>query len=81
MSPTEQHNWFRVLVFTVGFVVVVMRSLVGQGNEEVRARLLTEAPKAWKNISTWAEHLELTRSNFSERQEHREKVDVHLKLS
>jgi hypothetical protein len=81
MRRTDLCDRRRLLAFTFGLVLVITQADVGRADDALRARLLTDAPKAWAKIATWAEHLEMTTSNRSEREVLRERTDVHLKLS
>ncbi len=81
MKQIEVRNRRRVLALLVGFAAVIGRPLKASGEDELRARVLTEAPKAWAKISTWAEHLEMTTSSRTERGNTSGKTDAHIKLS
>jgi hypothetical protein len=81
MKQLGGRNRRRVLALTVSFAVLIGRPLTGNGDDQLRARLLTEAPQAWAKISTWAEHLEMTATDRSERGNVHGRTDRHIKLS
>lgn len=74
-------NRRRVLALLVVFAAVTGRPLKASGEDELRARVLTEAPKAWAKIATWAEHLEMTASGRTEQGDTHGRTDRHVKVS
>ncbi len=81
MKRTNALDRRHVLTLAIGLALVVVRTQIGHGEDELRARLLAEAPKSWAKISQWAEHLDMTTTDRVEQGNVRARTDGHLKLS